>query len=64
MFSYEAGPTGFGLTRALRAAGLRCEVVAPSKSQRPAGDRVKTDARDAAHPARLLRLEKFTPVRG
>lgn len=35
--AYEAGPTGFGLARALRAAGLRCEVVAPSKLQRPAG---------------------------
>jgi transposase len=47
----------------LRAAGLRCEVVAPSKLQRPVGDRVKTDARDAAHLARLLRLDEFTPVR-
>ena len=38
---YEAGPTGFGLARAVRAAGVRCEVAAPSKLQRPAGDRVK-----------------------
>ena len=44
--AYEAGPTGFGLYRALTAAGIRCEVVAPSKLQRPAGDRVKTDARE------------------
>ena len=35
--AYEAGPTGFGLYRALTAAGLRCEVVAPSKLQKPAG---------------------------
>ena len=35
--AYEAGPTGFGLYRALTAAGIRCEVVAPSKLQRPAG---------------------------
>jgi hypothetical protein len=41
--AYEAGPTGFGLYRALTDAGLRCEVVASSKLQRPAGDRVKTD---------------------
>jgi transposase len=32
--AYEAGPTGFGLYRALTAAGVRCEVVAPSKLQR------------------------------
>jgi transposase len=59
---YEAGPTGFGLARALRAAGIRCEVAAPSKLQRPAGERVKTDARDAEHLCRLLRLGEFTPV--
>jgi transposase len=60
--AYEAGPTGFGLARALAAAGIRCEVVAPSKLQRPSGDRVKTDARDAAHLARLLRLDEYTAV--
>jgi transposase len=60
--AYEAGPTGFGLYRALTAAGFRCEVVAPSKLQRPGGDRVKTDAKDAVHLARLLRLDEITPV--
>lgn len=60
--AYEAGPTGFGLYRALTAAGIRCEVVAPSKLQRPSGDRVKTDAKDAVHLARLLRLDEITPV--
>jgi len=60
--AYEAGPTGFGLYRALTAAGVRCEVVAPSKLQRPAGDRVKTDAKDAVHLARLLRLDEITVV--
>jgi len=60
--AYEAGPTGFGLYRALRAAGIRCVVVAPSKLQRPAGDRVKTDAKDAVHLARLLRLGEITSV--
>jgi transposase len=60
--AYEAGPTGFGLARVLSAAGIRCEVVAPSKLQRPAGDRVKTDAKDAVHLARLLRLDEFTAV--
>jgi transposase len=37
-------------------------VVAPSKLQRPSGDRVKTDAKDAIHLARLLRLDEVTPV--
>ncbi|HZS21621.1 MAG TPA: IS110 family transposase [Pseudonocardiaceae bacterium] len=61
--AYEAGPTGFVLARALRAAGIRCEVLAPSRLQRPAGDRVKTDSRDAMHLAKLLRLDEFVPVR-
>lgn len=60
--AYEAGPTGFGLARSLALAGIRCEVVAPSKLQRPSGDRVKTDAKDAIHLARLLRLDEFTAV--
>ncbi len=60
--TYEAGPTGFGLYRSLTAAGIRCEVAAPSKLQRPSGDRVKTDAKDAIHLARLLRLDEITPV--
>jgi transposase len=60
--TYEAGPTGFGLARALEAANIRCVVAAPSKLIRPAGDRVKTDARDAAHLARLLHLGQITEV--
>ena len=60
--TYEAGPTGFGLARALTAAGISCLVAAPSKLQRPAGDRVKTDARDAAHLARLLHLGQIVEV--
>src|SRR3984893_17091433 len=50
--TYEAGPTGFGLARALDAAGISCLVAAPSKLIRPPGDRVKTDVRDARHLAR------------
>ena len=60
--TYEAGPTGFGLYRSLTAAGIRCVVAAPSKLQKPSGDRVKTDARDAIHLARLLRMDEITPV--
>jgi transposase len=59
---YEAGPTGFGLARHLREHGVECLVAAPSKLQRPSGDRVKTDARDAAHLARLLKLDEIVEV--
>ena len=41
--AYEAGPTGYGLARFLPENGIDCVVAAPSKLQRPAGDRVKTD---------------------
>ena len=58
---YEAGPTGFGLARAFTTAGIRCEVAAPSKIQRPASDRVKTD-RDAMLLDRLLRLDDIVSV--
>lgn len=51
---YEAGPTGFALYRAAEAAGLRVEVIAPSKTPRAAGDRVKSDRKDAELLARLL----------
>lgn len=61
--TYEAGPTGFGLARAMATAGIRCEVAAPSKLSRPAGERVKTDARDALQLARLLRNDDITSVR-
>jgi hypothetical protein len=50
---YEAGPTGFGLARAFSAAGIDCQVLAPSKLIRPSGDGVKTDAR-IQHRARRL----------
>jgi transposase len=60
--TYEAGPTGFGLARFLRAADVECLVAAPSKLQRPAGDRVKTDKRDALHLAKLLKLGEIVEV--
>lgn len=61
--AYEAGPTGFGLARDLTEAGVRCVVAAPSKLIRPAGDHVKTDARDAVLLARLLRVGELAAVR-
>jgi hypothetical protein len=48
--------------RARVAAGICCEVAAPSKLQRPAGDRVKIDIRDARHLARLLHLVQGVTV--
>jgi len=47
VFGYEAGPCGYGLYRSLTGKGLACQVVAPSLIPRKAGDRVKTDRRDA-----------------
>src|SRR4029077_3961619 len=59
---YEAGPTGFGLYRAALAAGICVQVIAPSKTPRGPGDRVKTDRRDAELLARLLLAGSLTEV--
>jgi transposase len=59
---YEAGPTGFGLCRRLREAGIDCLVVAPSLVPSKAGDRVKTDRRDARKLAHFLRSGDLTAV--
>jgi transposase len=45
---YEAGPTGYGLARSLRATGWACDVIAPSLVPKKPGERIKTDRRDAA----------------
>ena len=50
---YEAGPTGYGLARQLRAGGIACDVVAPGLVPVRPGDRIKTDPRDARKLARL-----------
>jgi len=60
--AYEAGPTGFGLARALIAAGMQCHVLAPSKMERPSAARVKTDKRDAEWIARLIRIGELPTV--
>ena len=59
--TYEAGPTGFGLARALAAAQIECLVTAPSRLLRPSGERVKTDAKDALHLAQLLAAANLRP---
>src|SRR5690242_2193972 len=60
---YEAGPTGFGLARAARAAGIELRVIAPSKTPRKTGERIKTDRRDADHLVRQLIAGVLTPIR-
>jgi transposase len=59
---YEAGPTGFGLCRSLRETGIDCLVVAPSLVPSKAGDRIKTDRRDARKLAHFLRSGDLTAV--
>jgi len=59
---YEAGPTGYGLFRFLLSLGIDCVVVAPTLIPRRAGDRIKTDRRDALRLAQLLRAGELTPV--
>ena len=59
---YEAGPCGFGIARRLKQLGVECEVVAPSLTPKRAGERVKTDRRDARKLARLLRAGELSPV--
>jgi len=59
---YEAGPTGFGLYRAAVAAGIDCQVIAPSKTPRPSGDRNKSDRRDTDLLLRQLMAGALTPV--
>lgn len=61
--AYEAGPTGYGLARALHATGIGCVVAAPGKIERPAQDRVKTDQRDAERVLRLLMIDGLHAVR-
>lgn len=52
---YEAGPTGYVVYWQLTALGVKCEVVAPTLVPIKAGDRVKTDRRDALKLARSYR---------
>jgi transposase len=59
---YEAGPTGYVLYWQLTQLGVACEVIAPSLVPTKAGDRVKTDRRDAAKLARCHRAGELTAV--
>ena len=59
---YEASSCGYGLQRVLAAHGIPCEVIAPTSIPRRAGDRVKTDRRDAQNLACLYAGGLLTPV--
>ncbi len=59
---YEAGPTGYTLYWQLTKLGVDCVVVAPTLVPMKAGDRVKTDRRDAERLAKSFRAGELTPV--
>ncbi|HWW86867.1 MAG TPA: IS110 family transposase [Vicinamibacterales bacterium] len=59
---YEAGPTGYVIYWQLTELGVSCDVVAPTLVPMKAGDRVKTDRRDATKLARSYRAGDLTPV--
>src|SRR6202161_3499757 len=59
---YRAGPPGYVVYWQLTALGVKCEVVAPTLVPVKAGDRVKTDRRDALKLARNYRAGELTAV--
>jgi transposase len=59
---YEAGPCGFELQRYLGGRQVPCDVIAPALIPRRAGDRIKTDRRDAGQLAVLYRAGALTPI--
>lgn len=60
--AYEAGPGGYELHRLLSGMGVACDVIAPSLIPIRAGDRVKTDRRDAKKLVRLYRAGELSFV--
>src|SRR5947209_19867537 len=60
--AYEAGPCGYDLYRLLTSIGVACDVIAPSLVPVRAGDRVKTDRRDAKKLVRLYRAGELSFV--
>lgn len=59
---YEAGPTGFALYWQLAELGVGCDVIAPTLIPKKAGERIKTDRRDALKLARCFRAGDLTAV--
>ena len=62
LFCYESGPCGYEIYRFLKQRDLFCMVAAASLVPSKAGDRVKTDKRDAKKLARLFRSGELTAV--
>ncbi len=60
---YEAGPCGFEIQRFLTSMKIACEVIAPALIPRRAGERIKTDRRDALKLLRLYRAGELTAIR-
>ena len=60
---YEAGPTGFALVRRLRAAELKAEVIAPSKTPTLPGPETRSDRLDCRKLATFAQKGLLTPVR-
>lgn len=63
VFAYEAGPTGFGLYDALKAAGQVCLVVSPSSVPTARGKRVRTNRLDSRKLAYQLRGGSLEGIR-
>jgi len=61
-FCYEAGPTGYGLYRQITGLGHECVVAAPALIPKKAGDRVKTNRRDALGMVKQFRAGELTAV--
>ena len=60
--AYEAGPTGFGLARAVEEAGLDCIVAAPNKIPRPVSAGAKTDRLDCIKLADFAAKGMLNPI--
>ena len=60
---YEAGPVGYGLAREAAGQGIEVRVCAPGSIPRKAGERVKTDRRDAERLVRCLLAGELSFVR-
>jgi transposase len=62
-FCYEAGPNGYVLQRQISEFDrVSCVVMAPSKTPRRPGDRVKTDRRDARKLVGLFRAGELKSI--
>jgi len=60
--AYEAGPCGYEIYRMCERLHINCVVIAPSLVPKKAGERVKTDRRDALKLCRCLRSQDLTAI--